>query len=81
MQVKRYRAETIREAIARVRDILGPEAMILSTKRVKGKNQAGMFEIAAVPAGGDIPPLRGIVFSWIVWHSYSPSKDCNDNKR
>jgi flagellar biosynthesis protein FlhF len=58
MQVKRYRAETIREAIARVRDILGPEAMILSTKKVKGKNRGGMFEISAVPAGEDIPPAQ-----------------------
>ena len=35
MQVKKYRAETIKEATAKVKNILGPDAMIISTEKVK----------------------------------------------
>ena len=62
MQVKTYRAETIREAIAKVKDMLGPEAMILATKKVEGKKAKSLFEIAAVPAGEDIESLDPITF-------------------
>lgn len=48
MQIKKYRANTIKEATARVKDILGPEAMIISTKRVNGKGKEGLFEVSAV---------------------------------
>ena len=53
MEVKRYRAGTIREAISKVKDILGPEAMIISTRKVKGGNENHLFEVTAVPAGGE----------------------------
>jgi flagellar biosynthesis protein FlhF len=51
MQVRKYQAGTIKEAIAMVKNVLGPEAMILSTKKLGGKDENSLFEIAAVPAG------------------------------
>ncbi|MDY7034714.1 MAG: hypothetical protein SV375_00930 [Thermodesulfobacteriota bacterium] len=53
MQVKKYQAKTIREATARIKDILGPEAMIVSTKKLSGNNGNNLFEVAAVPASDD----------------------------
>ena len=53
MQVKKYRAKTIKGAIGRVRKVLGPEAMIISTKRLVERGESDGFEIAAVPAGDD----------------------------
>ena len=50
MQVKKYRASTIKEAIARVKNVLGPEAMIISTKKLGGMNRNNLFEVTAVPA-------------------------------
>ena len=53
MQVRKYQAGTIKEAIAMVKDGLGPEAMILSTRKLVGKKgENSLFEIAAVPPGG-----------------------------
>jgi len=49
MQVKKYRARTIKEAIAMVKNGMGPEAMILSTKKLGNEGQEGLFEIAALP--------------------------------
>ena len=57
MQIKKYRASTIREAISKVKDILGPEAMIISTKRVKDGLDSHLFEVSAIPAGGDDSPM------------------------
>jgi len=54
MLVKKYRAKTIREAINRIKSVLGSEAMIISTKKVKGRNENSLFEVAAVQAGDDI---------------------------
>jgi len=54
MQVEKYRASTIREAIGRVRKVLGPEAMILSTRKLRGQSRDNGFEIAAVQPGDDI---------------------------
>jgi flagellar biosynthesis protein FlhF len=51
MQIRKYQAGTIKEAIAMVKNVLGPEAMILSTKKVGNKGENSLFEIAAVPAG------------------------------
>jgi len=53
MQVKKYRAKTIKGAIGRVRKVLGPEAMIISTRRLVERGESDGFEIAAVPAGDD----------------------------
>jgi len=54
MQVKKYRANTIKEAIGRVRKLLGPEAMIISTRKLRGRGEDNGFEIAAVQPGDDI---------------------------
>ena len=44
MKIKRYVAPTMREAIAQVREEQGPEAVILSNRRIDG----GMEVIAAI---------------------------------
>ncbi|MBW2615361.1 MAG: protein FlhF [Deltaproteobacteria bacterium] len=51
MQTNIYRAKTIKEATARVKNSLGPDAMIISTKRLRGKGENDLFEISAVPGG------------------------------
>ena len=48
MQIKKYRANTIKEATAMVKDILGPEAMIISTKKLNGKGKEKLFDGSAV---------------------------------
>lgn len=53
MQIHKYRAETIGEATARIRNDLGPDAMILSSRKIKGKNSGNLFEIAAVGSNAD----------------------------
>ncbi len=65
MQVRKYQAGTIKEAVAMVRNVLGPEAMILSTKKLGKKGENNLFEIAAVPAGDhssntNLSPLREV---------------------
>ena len=54
MQVKKYRAKTIKEAIAKVRNILGTDAMILSTKKISKKDGHDVFEIAAMGGVDDV---------------------------
>lgn len=51
MQVNKYQAKTIKEAIARVKRVLGPDAMIVSTRKLKGSGENHVFEVEAVPAG------------------------------
>jgi len=58
MQVEKYRAKTIRDAVSRVKDILGPEAMIISTKKLRGNSENNFIEIAAAPARDDISPKK-----------------------
>jgi len=58
MQVKKYRADTIREAIGRVRNVLGSEAMIISTRKLMESGGDNGFEIAAVQPGDDISNKR-----------------------
>ena len=65
MQVRKYQAGTIQEAVAMVRNVLGSEAMILSTKKLGKKGENSLFEIAAVPAGDhsshtNLSPLREV---------------------
>jgi flagellar biosynthesis protein FlhF len=54
MQVKKYRAGTIKEATAMVKEVLGHDAMIISTKKIKGDGKNGLFEVTAIPPGSDI---------------------------
>ena len=53
MEVKKYQAESINEAIGKVKKVLGPEAMIISTRKVGAENNNDGFEITAVPAQDD----------------------------
>lgn len=48
MQIHRYRAKTINEATAKVKNDLGADAMILSSKKLTGQANGPFFEIAAV---------------------------------
>ena len=66
MQVKKYRAKTIDGATAKVKDDLGMDAMICSTKRIKGGFGDHMFEISAVPAGTAVPDAMGEIKSELV---------------
>ena len=52
MHLKRFRGETVRDALARVREELGPDALVLSTEMVQARGWRGMMggrevEIAA----------------------------------
>ncbi|HUU40563.1 MAG TPA: hypothetical protein VMW42_06470 [Desulfatiglandales bacterium] len=54
MQAKKYRAHTIKESIAKVKNALGQDAMIISTRKVNGGCENDLFEITAVPSGNGI---------------------------
>jgi len=49
MQINRYRAKSISEATAKVKSELGPDAIILATKKIDGGRKGPCFEIAALP--------------------------------
>jgi len=49
MQINRYRAKSISEATAKVKSELGPEAIILATKKLNDGKSGQCFEIAALP--------------------------------
>ena len=51
MQVKRYEVATIREASAMIKNDLGPEAVILSTKRIHGGKGARIEVVAGRDEG------------------------------
>jgi flagellar biosynthesis protein FlhF len=46
MHIRRYEASSIREAIAMIKNDLGPEAIVLSTKRLGGE-KTGLMEVMA----------------------------------
>jgi len=54
MQVKKYRARTIKEASAKVKNVLGPDAMILSTKKISKIGEDDVFEITALAGAKNI---------------------------
>jgi flagellar biosynthesis protein FlhF len=54
MQVKKYRARTIKEASAKVKNVLGPDAMILSTKKISKTGEDDVFEITALAGAKSI---------------------------
>ena len=54
MQVKKYRARTIKEASAKVKKILGPDAMILSTQKISKTGEDDVFEITALTGAKNI---------------------------
>lgn len=59
MQVRTYQARSIKEALGKVRDNLGRDAMIMSTKKLTGDKQRDLFEVAAVPAGDTFDDAGG----------------------
>jgi len=65
MQIKRFEAKSIREALQQVRETMGPEALILSTKPVKKSSfpfelsrRSSIEVIAAIDRPAETPPLR-----------------------
>jgi flagellar biosynthesis protein FlhF len=48
MQVNKFRARTIKEATAKVKNVLGPDAMILSTQKISKFGEGDVFEITAM---------------------------------
>jgi flagellar biosynthesis protein FlhF len=47
MQVKRYEVSSINEALKRIKEDLGPDAIILSAKKIKGLNNSAIEVMAA----------------------------------
>ena len=57
MAIKRYKSKSIPEAINRIKEDIGPDAMILSTRRLpRGAHGNEMFEVTAVLQNTDFPP-------------------------
>lgn len=52
MQVKRYEAANLREALAKIKSDLGPEAIVLSTKKLPGEKK--LFEVMAARDDRDV---------------------------
>ena len=58
MQVEKCRAKTIKAATDKVRKRLGPDAMIISTKRLEGSGGNNLFEITAMTVEDNFPEER-----------------------
>jgi len=62
MAVEKFRGRSINEAVGKVKERLGPEAMIISTKKLGGNGTGPQFEIAAVPSdSGDLAQSPGFL--------------------
>ncbi|MBW2066836.1 MAG: protein FlhF [Deltaproteobacteria bacterium] len=62
MHVEKFRGRTIKEAIGKVKETFGPEAMIISTKKLGGNGTGPQFEITAVPSNtGDFAESPGFL--------------------
>ena len=59
MQVKRYEAAGVQEALLKIKNDLGPEAIVLSTKRLPGEK--GLMEIIAARDDTPLPAGRATV--------------------
>lgn len=59
MHLRRYRRETVKEAFRAVREELGPDALILSTRMVAAPGIRGWFgaRVVEVTAAADRPPV------------------------
>ena len=53
MQIKKYLAPTLKEAIAKMKDQLGDEAVVLSTRVLEGDPQIGQKKMFEITAGSD----------------------------
>ncbi len=69
MALKRYQTRTIQEAIGKIKKEMGPDAIILSTRRLPGggrsQNDHGFFEVMAAPkensqSAGDSPSMESL---------------------
>lgn len=64
MQIKRFEAKDVQEALRQVKEAMGPEAIILSTKTIKspsrrfGFSQSSMVEVVAAIDRGVDPPAE-----------------------
>lgn len=62
MNIRRYIAPDMRTAFAKVRDELGPDVVILSTRRVKGQIELTVAADQSAPAdsaASALPPAQG----------------------
>lgn len=55
MQVRKYRAPTMKEALAKVKAELGPDAVILNSRSVGGIFGRGEIELTVVDDGSELP--------------------------
>lgn len=58
MQVKRYEVNNIQEAMTRIKDDLGPDAIIISTKTIRKSHPRLIEVVAAVDRMGPVSPER-----------------------
>ncbi len=54
MQISKYKAKTISDAISMVKNELGQDAIILSSRKIKEGANGHLFEISAISSGADI---------------------------
>ena len=47
MQIRRYESNSIQEAMARIKKEMGPDAVVLSSKRLKGPGSSRVEVVAA----------------------------------
>jgi flagellar biosynthesis protein FlhF len=59
MQVKRYEVSSMSEALKKIKEDLGPDAIILSTKKIKGLNSSA-FEVMAARDEKVVLPEKNI---------------------
>jgi len=57
MQIKRYEAKNVQEALDKIKRELGPDAVILSSKQLSG-GKAPRVEVVAAKDSGETQPLR-----------------------
>ena len=63
MQTKLFRARSISEATVKVKKSLGPDAMIISTRKLGEGYGDDLFEISTVPGGHDFSgKISGVDF-------------------
>ncbi|RMF77318.1 MAG: hypothetical protein D6739_12895, partial [Nitrospirae bacterium] len=58
MRIQRFPARTVPEALARVKRALGPEAVVLETRRIKEAERRARGELVEVVAAVDPRPAR-----------------------
>ncbi len=63
MQVKRYEVSSISEAMAKIKEDMGPEAIILSTKKIKNSAGEAALEVMAARDEKVIPPMKQTINS------------------